>query len=88
MFGNLGKFWVFQYTETDRALSDAMSTYWVNFAKTGDPNGNGLPAWTAYDPGAEPYLDLGDTVQLKHHLLKAQVDFLERAQQARSSDAR
>ena len=88
VFGNLGKFWVFQYTETDRALSDAMSTYWVNFAKTGDPNGNGLPAWTAYDPGAEPYLDLGDTVQLKHHLLKAQVDFLERAQQARSSDAR
>jgi para-nitrobenzyl esterase len=88
VFGNLGKSFAFKYTETDLKLSDAMSSYWVNFAKTGDPNGKGLPAWTAYDADAEPYLDLGDTVQLKHHLLKAKLDFLERAQEARSSTAR
>lgn len=33
---------------TDLTISDAMATYWTNFAKFGNPNGNGMPNWPAF----------------------------------------
>ncbi|MCG6915553.1 carboxylesterase family protein [bacterium BMS3Abin03] len=35
-------------TKSDFEISEAMATYWTNFAKYGDPNGNGLPEWQAF----------------------------------------
>ena len=73
-------------TDADQKLADMMTSYWVNFATTGDPNGKGLPAWSPYTSDGEPYLDLGDPVQLRNHLLKEQLDFQEQLQKHREEE--
>ena len=41
----------------DQAVSRMAQSYWVNFAKTGDPNGAGLPAWPRHDPKKDVIFD-------------------------------
>jgi para-nitrobenzyl esterase len=46
-------------TPRDETVSDLMRTYWTNFAKTGDPNGSGLPRWPAFSNAAPQMLHIG-----------------------------
>ncbi|MEI7728122.1 MAG: carboxylesterase family protein [Verrucomicrobiota bacterium] len=47
------------WTEADRRVADQVSSYWVNFVKTGNPNGENLPAWKAFDPNQPATMALG-----------------------------
>ncbi len=47
------------WTDEDRALSRELQSYWVNFAKAGDPNGPGLPRWPTFQPGKVTMMALG-----------------------------
>lgn len=50
------------FTKTDYEIGDTMSSYIVNFAKTGNPNGANLPRWEAFDGGNFSYLHIGDKI--------------------------
>jgi len=66
------------YGDTDRKLGDAMSSYWVNFAKKGDPNAAGLPNWPAYVPADDAVIDFGDQVTVRAHVNQAGLDFFDK----------
>jgi para-nitrobenzyl esterase len=65
----------------DKEVARIMNSYWVNFAKTGNPNGIGLPEWPAYSPKTNQILDIqadGKPVG-KPDPRKARLDVIEKA---------
>jgi para-nitrobenzyl esterase len=61
----------------DVAMASLISAYWVQFAKTGDPNGAGRPHWPAYEPGADVLLELGEEVTARTGFARERLDILE-----------
>ena len=56
------------FTDLDIALSETVRQAWVRFARDGDPNGEGLPDWPAYDAESAYHMGFGDTVAVGQHL--------------------
>lgn len=65
------------YTRADTKLSDIMSSYWYHFAKSGDPNGSGLPRWEPYTARTDQVMQLGDSVMMIPVPDKAQLHFFD-----------
>jgi para-nitrobenzyl esterase len=49
------------FTALDHKLAVELGTYWVNFVKTGDPNGGGQPQWPQLTTTDKQILEIGDT---------------------------
>ena len=58
-------------------LSRRLQAYWVNFARTGDPNGKGLTNWPEYDETQDQWLVFGLTDTVQQRVAKERLDYLE-----------
>ena len=76
-FANTGAVGV-GWSDWDHQLSDALSDYWVNFARTGDPNGDGLATWPRYRAVDDEWLEFGDRIAATREVRRAKLDLFDR----------
>jgi para-nitrobenzyl esterase len=69
--------WPFPWEDTDKKLSDAMTSYWVNFAAGGNPNGGSLTQWPAYTAKEDQILEFGDQIAVHSGVNKTGLDFFD-----------
>lgn len=51
--------------EADRQLTEVMLDYWVQFARTGDPNVSGRPSWPEHSDAGQSVITLGEQVVIR-----------------------
>ena len=64
-------------TDEDLIWGDRFRAYWLNFAKTGNPNGPGLPEWPEYEPATDLTMVLSEVPGPQAGLYKETLDYLE-----------
>ena len=64
-------------TPEDVAMADTLNRYWINFAKTGDPNGSGLPHWPRYGADSDELLLIRPKIEAVAHFRAPQLDFFQ-----------
>jgi len=60
VFNNMNKITSHTMEKMDTLIADKISSYWVNFIKTGDPNGPGLEKWVPYREGKHEVMRIGE----------------------------
>jgi carboxylesterase type B len=60
----------------DKAIAEKLSSYWANFADSGDPNGKGLPIWLPADNESQMTMEIGDKYGAIQIASKARFEFL------------
>ena len=78
-YGNLWRH-ADKYDDADNELSETMQNYWVNFVKTGDPNGESLPKWEQYTPKHQKIIQLDSEVKMIDDPYTQLYTFLDKAQ--------
>lgn len=82
-FGNLGNAdlrerFEIEPEQTDFDLSASMSSYWANFARSGDPNGDGLASWPRYDSTSDTALVLDAEIRTEAGIDASRLDAFDR----------
>jgi para-nitrobenzyl esterase len=62
----------------DRELATTMHRCWIQFARSGNPNGEGLPEWPRYEAATDRHLEFGDEVRAGGKLYEKECDLFER----------
>lgn len=81
VFGNLIERNGVPFDEKDKEVSKMLNAYWVNFAKTGSPNGKDLPLWSLYDKTKNEIFELNQegSAETVSDYRKARLDVIEKA---------
>ncbi len=86
VFKHLDAMYPHRVAAADRTMADEMHRYFANFARRGDPNGEGLPIWPRFEPADYTLMnfsaDRGPVVEIDP--LKSRLELVEKAQARRS----
>lgn len=64
--------------DNDRRVVEVTQGYWLNFAKTGNPNGEGLPTWPETNPASDVLIEIEPQVTIRETYRGLQLDIIDR----------